>query len=479
MKRLSIYSILFFVIAILLNSCSKSSDGPGTTPDPEPVETTLKFPAKELRGAWIATVWELDWPGVRGESAQKQKYIEILDRLKVLKFNAVFFQVKGMGDAFYESPYEPWSAAISGTRGLAPGYDVMNFLIEETHKRGMEFHAWMNPYRISTRASANVAFPALHSSINSGWVIDNPTIRIYNPALPEVRQRLNDIVKDFITKYQVDGIHFDDYFYPSGVTHNDDADFQKYGAAYSSIENFRRANVDKAIEGVFNTIKSLKPEMVFSVSPAANKDNNYNSLFADVAKWTSSGWVDILIPQLYQEIGNAYNPFERNLSTWSQFRGQAGLVIGHGYYKFGASDGGAAFQNTSELVNQFARTRSNQYVKGSVMYSARDVLANRIGITDKLAELYAKEVIMPFFGREVASKPMTPTNVKISGNELTWSTVGDVKSAIYFFPSLTAEGELLSLTKENKLSISKAGYYCVTAVNADHVESKESTPIKK
>jgi len=479
MKRISIYFSLFFVLALLLNSCSKSSDGPGTTPEPEPPATTLKFPAKEMRGAWIATVWELDWPGVRDEAAQKQKYIQILDRLKALKFNAVFFQVKGMGDAFYNSPYEPWSAALSGTRGVDPGYDVMNFLIEETHARGMEFHAWMNPYRISTRASATAAYPALHPSVNASWVIDYPTIRIYNPALPEVRQRLNDIVKDFITKYNVDGIHFDDYFYPSGETHPDDADYQKYGAGYSNKADFRRGNVDKAIEGVFNTVKTTKPQMVFSVSPGANKDNNYNGLFADVAKWTSSGWVDILIPQLYQEIGNSFNPFERNLATWSQFRGKAGLVIGHGFYKFGAADGGAAFQNTAELVKQFDLARKNQYVRGSVMYSSRDILANRIGITDKLAELYAKDVLMPFFGRAVAPPPVTPTNVKLTGNELTWSTTGDVKSAVYYFASLTAEGELLAFTKETKLSVSKSGYYVVTTVNSDHVESQESTPLQK
>ena len=219
--------------------------------------------------------------------------------------------------------------------------------------------------------------------------------------------------------------------------------------------------------------------MVFSVSPGANKDNNYNGLFADVAKWTSSGWVDILIPQLYQEIGNSFNPFERNLATWSQFRGKAGLVIGHGFYKFGAADGGAAFQNTAELVKQFDLARKNQYVRGSVMYSSRDILANRIGITDKLAELYSKDVLMPFFGRAVAPPPVTPTNVKLTGNELTWSTTGDVKSAVYYFASLTAEGELLAFTKETKLSVSRSGYYVVTTVNADHVESQESTPLQK
>lgn len=478
MKRNLINVILVFFLAVFVVSCSKDSDSGGTpTPEPEPpVSTTLKFPRKEMRAAWIATVWGLDWPKSTVETVQKKEYTDLLDRLKELKFNSIFFQIKGLGDAYYESPYEPWSAYITGTRGKAPSYDVLKFLIDEAHARGIEFHAWMNPYRISTAQP----YPALHSSIDPSWVIDYPSIRIYNPALPEVRQRLNDIVKDVITKYDVDGIHFDDYFYPSGVTHNDAADFAKYGAGYANIASFRRGNVDKAIEGVYNTIKDTKPQVIFSVSPAPNKDNNYNSLFADIAKWTSSGWVDILIPQLYQEIGNSYNPFEGNLSVWTQFRGKAKLVIGHGYYKFGATDGGTAFQNTQQLVNQFDLVRKNQYTEGSAMYSARDILANRIGISNVLANLYSKNVLMPFAGREVAAKPVTPTKVKISGNEISWSGSGsNIRYAVYYFSSLTAEGELVAVTTDSKANISKTGYYCVTAVNVDHVESKESTVVQK
>ncbi|GAA4134367.1 hypothetical protein GCM10022216_07290 [Sphingobacterium kyonggiense] len=481
MKKLSFYTCLFLSWTLLLVSCSKDSNGPGTVlPDPDPQPTGLKFPAKEMRAGWIATVWELDWPGVRGEAAQKAKYIQQLDRLKELKFNAVFFQVKGMGDAFYDSPYEPWSAAISGTRGVDPGYDVMKFLIDETHARGMEFHAWMNPYRISTRGGAGDAYPALHSSVKPEWVLDFPTIRIYNPALPEVRQRLNDIVKDFITKFNVDGIHFDDYFYPSGQAYKDEEDYKKYGAGYATIADFRRGNVDKAIEGVFKTVSETKPDMVFSVSPAPNKNDNYNNLYADIAKWTSSGWVDILIPQLYQEIGNSYNPFEVNLSTWVQFRGKAKVVVGHGYYKFGSAGNGAAFQSVDELEKQFNLVRKNDKVFGSAIYSVRDVLANRIGITDKLKTLYAKDVLMPFFGREVAAKPTTPTNVKINGTELSWTLNGsNVRAAVYYFATKESVGELLSLTSANKLQISKSGFYCVTSVNVDNVESKESELVKK
>ena len=479
MRRLNLIISLLCAV-IFLYSCSKSSDSEGTTPTPEPTPTptptTLKLPRKEMRAAWIATVWSLDFPKSTAVETQKKEFTDLLDKLKALKFNAIFFQVKGLGDAYYDSPYEPWSASITGTRGKNPGYDVLKFLVDESHARGIEFHAWMNPYRISTSAP----YPALHASIDPSWVKDYPSIRIYNPAIPEVRQRLNDIVKDVITKYDVDGIHFDDYFYPSGVTHDDAAEYAKYGAGYTSIANFRRGNVDKAIEGVYNTIKDTKPQVVFSVSPAPNKDNNFNSLYADIAKWTQAGWVDILIPQLYQEIGNSYNPFEGNLSIWSQFRGKAKLVIGHGYYKFGASDGGSAFQNTQQLISQFELVRRNSNTVGSAIYSARDVLANRIGITDVLAKLYEKNVLMPFAGREVAVAPNTPTSLTISGNDLSWNGNGsNIRYAVYYFSSLTAEGELVGVTTSTKMTVSKNGHYCVTAVNADHVESKTSTTVEK
>lgn len=473
------------VTLILFNSCNKSSDGLGTDPNPEPpIGSTLKFPKKEMRAVWITTVWSLDWPKSTAIEVQKKEYTDMLDKFKELKFNAVFFQVKGMGDAFYNSQYEPWSSSITGTRGKDPGYDVLKFMIDEAHARGIEFHAWINPYRISTRAGATTAYPALHASLPSSWVVDHEKIRIYNPALPEVRQRLADIVKELITKYNVDGLHMDDYFYPeasaAGAMQSDDADFSALNGGIKDKNNWRRENVNKAIELIHNTIKETKPEVVFSVSPAASRANNFNTLYADVPKWTFSGWVDIVIPQLYQEIGNSFNPFEFNLRDWVQFRGKAQIVIGHGFYKFGAADGGAKFQNVQELVDQFDLVRKNKYAVGSAIYSARDVLANRIGITNKLAELYAKDVIMPFAGRSVAPVASVPTNPLISGNELSWTGTGtNVKFAVYYFPTLTSDGELVKVTTDSKIAITKNGHYCVTALNVDHLESAASETVEK
>lgn len=494
MRKLIHIFIMAFTATVFLYSCGKDTPSPDDG-DPNPGggggTTELILPQKEMRGAWIATVWALDWPRTENfaseaynATVQKASYIAMLDMLKGKGFNTVFVQVRGMGDAFYESPYEPWSGNITGTRGQNPGYDVMQFMIDEAHARGLEFHAWINPYRISTRASTATPYPALHSSVDPSWVVDHEKIRIYNPALPEVRQRLADIAKDIITKYDVDGLHMDDYFYPdpssAGTMVSDQSLYESLGTGFATIQDWRRDNVNKAIQLIHGTVVANKPEVVFSISPAASRTYNLNTLYADVAKWCQEGWVDILIPQLYQEIGNSSNDFQVNLSTWSQYAYSARLVIGHALYKFGVSGNPAAFQSTQELVKQFDLSKKNAKAVGSVMYSARDVYYNRIGITDKLTELYSHKAVMPFAGRKVAPEPPVPGNVKIAGSELSWTASGsNISSVVYHFTDLKKEGKLVGVTTENKLAVTEAGHYCVTTINADNLESKPSATIQK
>ncbi|NGM62426.1 family 10 glycosylhydrolase [Sphingobacterium sp. SGG-5] len=490
MKRFINYLIILCWASVLLIGCK---DDPILDPtDPgEDEETGLMLPQKEMRGVWIATVYALDWPRTADFSSpaydaavQKASYTTMLDNLKAVGFNTVFVQVRGMADAFYDSPYEPWSASITGTRGQDPGYDVLQFMIDEAHARDLEFHAWINPYRIATRAAATTPYPALPSTIDPEWVVDHEKIQIYNPALPEVRQRLADIVEDLITKYDVDGLHMDDYFYPdptsSGTLQSDDEEFEQYKGSFTSKGDWRRDNVSKAIELIHNTIVETKPEVVFSISPAASFTYNYNTLYADVGRWTKEGWVDILIPQLYQEIGNASNDFQFNLAYWAQYAYSAKLVIGHALYKFGVSDNPAAFQSTQELVRQFNLTKQNKKAVGSVMYSARDVYYNRIGITDKLEELYSHEAIIPFAGRKIAAEPPVPGNVKITGNELSWTASGSgIRSAVYYFEDLEQEGMLLDVVTTTSLMVSEPGYYVVTTLNEDHLESAPADPVEK
>ncbi|MBB1285291.1 family 10 glycosylhydrolase [Flavisolibacter sp. BT320] len=479
MIRYSLAVLLFFS----LNACRKDDAPPPPTPPPVGTDEPI-YPKKEMRAVWMATVFGLDWPeGKYTVAAQKKHYTDYLDKFKELNINAVFVQIKGMGDAFYNSPYEPWSAAITGTRGTDPGYDVLKFMIDEAHTRGMEFHAWMNPYRIATRTAVTTSYPALHASVNADWVVSHEKIQIYNPALPEVRQRLADIVKDVITKYDVDGIHFDDYFYPdpssAGQMVSDDADYQKYGAGTATKEDFRRSNVDKAIKGVYDVIVATKPQVVFSVSPAPDPDYNFKTLFADVRKWNEQGWLDVVIPQLYQEIGNRFNDFQTRLNWWSQYNYKAALMVGHGYYKFGDGTSPAAFQSTLELEKQFEMTRRNQKVVGNLLYSAKYIPLNKIGITNKLADIFKAPAVIPFLGRSVAPAPAAATNVSISGNTLKWNTTGNVRSVVYYFADLKKEGVVLAVTTGNELPVTAAGHYSVSTINVDNLESKPSAVIKK
>lgn len=488
MKKLAIYFGVFSAIALLFGSCSKNSDDSPEPIPPKVDENILVYPAKEMRAVWMTTAWGLDWPlGDYSQAGQKQKYTEYLDKFKELKINTIFFQVRAMGDTYYESQYEPWATSITGVRGKDPGYDVLKFLIDEAHARGIEFHAWMNPYRIATRASSATPYPALHSSINSNWVVNHEKIQIYNPAKEEVRQRISNIVKELITKYDVDGVHLDDYFYPDPITAgtmiSDQSDYEVNGGGFSSIQAWRRSNVDKAIEGIYNTIVATKPEVVFSVSPAANKDYNYNTLYADLAKWCQSGWVDVLIPQLYQEIGNPSNNFQTNLGVWSQFAYKAAVVIGHGFYKFGDATASSAFQSTGELGRQLNMAKKNPKVVGSAMYSAKYVLENRIGITDELKKLYIDPAVMPFVGRSSIPAPTPVTNLRIEGNQLKWNTSGNVRSVVYYFPKTapggTREGKVLVVSSDNTFTIDKVGGYSVSTINSDNKESNRSDLVEK
>src|SRR5699024_7789276 len=425
-------------------------------------------------------VWGLDWPeGDYNVASQKQRYINYLNEFKDLNLNAVFFQVKGLGDAYYASSYEPWSQSITGSRGQDPGYDVLEFMIEEAHARGIEFHAWMNPYRIATRADNNSPYPSLHSSIDPSWVVSHEKIQIYNPAVPEVRERLADIVKELLNKYDVDGIHFDDYFYPSasaaGQMVSDQDDYQEYGPEYSTIEDFRRSNVDKTIQTVYEAIVETKPSTVFSISPAPNHKSNYENLYADVEKWNREGWLDVVIPQLYQEIGNQHNDYVTNLRWWVRNSHDVPVMVGHGFYKFGDPTMPSAFQSPNELQEQFDISYANDKIVGNSQYSAKFFRQNKVGVTDKLAEIYKNKAVMPFLGRETASAPSEPASVKMESRKLKWSTENQNDlSVVYYFSDKTKKGEVVDVFKGNEIAVSAEGFYCVSTLNSDNKESEVS-----
>lgn len=479
MKYLKYLTLIVFIA--FAASCSKDEDNeiiPPPTPD-EPSQQTLILPKKELRGVWVTTAWEIDWPmGKYNAAAQKQLYIDYLDLLAGNNMNAVFFQIRGMADAFYDSQYESWSKYITGAAGTQPSYDVLGFLVEEAHKRGIQFHAWLNPYRISTRANKNSSFPKLDSKIPAELTKDYEKIRIYNPALPEVQTRITQIVKEIITKYDVDGIHIDDYFYPTLETSenmNDAAEYEKYGKGkFSNIEDFRRNNVNVVVQNIQKTIIETRPDVIFSIGPAANMENNYNVLYADVKKWSKEGWVDVVIPQLYFATGTDANSFNQKLDLWSQYIYENHLLIGYGIYKFGDPNYGSKFQSSDDLKKQFEFADTKSKVKGSVLYSAKYLVENKVGIANTIKEIYKKPTLPPYLGRTDAQQPATPTNVKMNGNTLSWSAVENAYYAIYKSNGEGKTADLIGSTKETSFKVPEKGTYCVTALNKHNVESKIS-----
>ncbi|RYZ53480.1 MAG: hypothetical protein EOO14_15450, partial [Chitinophagaceae bacterium] len=248
---------------------------------------------------------------------------------------------------------------------------------------------------------------------------------------------------------------------------------------FATVEEFRRSNVDKAIKGVYDVIVATKPQVVFSVSPAPDPDYNFKTLYADVRKWNEQGWLDVVIPQLYQEIGNRSNDFQTRLNWWSQYNYKAALMVGHGYYKFGDGTSPAAFQSTAELEKQFEMTRRNKKVVGNLLYSAKYIPMNKIGITNKLADLFKNPSVIPFLGRSVAPAPAPATNVSITGNTLKWNTAGNIRSVVYYFADLAKEGVVLAVTDAKELPVSAAGHYSVSTINVDNLESKPSDVVKK
>lgn len=470
------YLTLIISIALVV-SCSK--DGSDDIISPPVDKKPSVLPKKELRGVWITTVWGIDWPmGEYNVVAQKQKYIDYLDLLVENKMNAVFFQIRGMADAFYDSQYESWSRYITGTAGAKPTYDVLGFLVEEAHKRDIQFHAWLNPYRISTRANKDAAFPQLDPKIPAGLTKDYEKIRIYNPALPEVQIRITQIVKEIITKYDVDGIHLDDYFYPSlevSEKMNDEAEYEKYGVGkFNNIADFRRNNVDVVVQNIQKTIIETRPDVIFSISPAANINSNYEVLFADVRKWSKEGWVDVLIPQLYFATGTEETSFNQRLNLWSQYIYDNHLLVGYGIYKFGDPAYGSKFQSSDDLKKQFEFASAKSKVKGSVLYSAKYLVENKVGIATAVKEIYKKTALPPYLGRTVAQLPATPANVKISGSNLSWSPVENAYYAVYKSNGADKIADLIGITKELSFKLSDKGIYFVTALLKDNAESEIS-----
>jgi len=363
-------------------------------------------PKREFRGVWIATVENIDWPSRRGlpTETQKQEFINILNNQQRNGMNAVVVQIRPVADAFYMSSFEPWSAYLTGTQGQAPNpyYDPLQFMLEETHKRGMEFHAWFNPYRAATslRVSANHI-----SREHPNWFVNFDGKKYFDPGVPEVREYVTQIIRDVVRRYDIDAVHFDDYFYPypvPGKVFPDNNSYRQYGNGMAK-DDWRRWNVDTIIHQVSNMIKVEKPWVKFGISPFGiwrHRDRdpdgsmtgrggmtNYDDLYADVLKWLKRGWIDYVAPQLYWERGHRVADYDVLLNWWASHGYGRNVFIGHGVYRLNSN---AAWSYPGELPIQLTELRTLNTIHGSVFYSEKSFHGNPLGIQDSLRNHFYK-----------------------------------------------------------------------------------------
>lgn len=368
--------------------------------------SVLAQPAAEFRGVWIATVVNIDWPPANaGTEAQKADFIRQLDMHKRNGMNAIIMQVRPSGDAFFPSPHEPWSQWLTGVQGRAPSpfYDPLAFMIAETHKRGMEFHAWLNPYRAEFKISqSSIASDNLIRK-RPDWFVTYGTTRYFDPANKEVQQFVVNVIEDIVRRYDVDAIHMDDYFYPYPVGNTpfpDEYTYRKSGSRLSK-DDWRRSNVDSIIKDINIAIKKTKPYVKFGISPFSVwrnlKDDtqgsdskagitNFDNLYADILLWLRKGWIDYVTPQLYREINDPLIAYEKLVEWWSAHSFGRHVYIGHGIYR--AYEKNANWKDPNQLPNQIKIVRKTPGIQGSVYFSSNSFNRNPNGWNDSLRNNY-------------------------------------------------------------------------------------------
>ena len=424
-------------------------------------------PNYEFRGVWVASVENIDWPSKKDLSVsdQKAEFIHLLDMHQRNGMNVMVVQIRPAADALYASKVEPWSEYLTGTQGVAPSpyYDPLEFMIAETHKRGMEFHAWLNPYRAVFNLSKSSIASNHLTKTHPEWFLVYGDKKYFNPGLPEVREHTAKVVKDLVSRYDIDGIHMDDYFYPYRITGKefpDEKDFERYGNGLNK-EDWRRSNCDSIILLIHNIIRNINPRIKFGISPFGvwrNKEKdpmgsdtkagqtNYDDLYADILLWLQKGWIDYVVPQLYWERGFKVADYDVLLDWWNKHTYGRQLYIGQAIYRAGSN---TAWKSPDELPKQIQELRSYPTTQGSVYFSSKSFEKNPNGWADSLRNNYYRYPAlvppMPWIDNSVPSQPLIE---KQANNMIKLVYKGDKK--IKEFAVLT-----LTLNTEEKFALTQ------------------------
>jgi uncharacterized lipoprotein YddW (UPF0748 family) len=366
-------------------------------------------PLYEFRGVWIATVDNIDWPAKKqyNVDSQKTEFIRQLDMHRSNGMNAVIVQVRPATDAFYPSPYEPWSQWLTGEQGKPPSpyYDPLAFTIEESHKRGFEYHAWCNPYRANFSIGKASIAAAHITKLHPEWFLAYGGTLYFDPGNKDGQAWVVNVISDIVKRYDIDAIHMDDYFYPyriAGREFPDSASYRKYGNGMGKDE-WRRSNVDSIIYKLSLAIKYEKPWVKFGISPFGvwrNKSQdpdgsdtqagvtNYDDLYADILLWTKNKWIDYVTPQLYWEIGFKRADYTVLLDWWSKHAYGRHMYIGHGIYR--AFENNPPWKIKTQLPRQIEMLRKYPTIQGSVYFSSKTFYKNPNGWNDSLRNNYYK-----------------------------------------------------------------------------------------
>ncbi|MGX1674794.1 glycoside hydrolase family 10 protein [Streptomyces sp. NPDC055400] len=364
--------------------------------------------AADMRGMWLATVANRDWPSKPGLSAAQQRaeLIAHLDTAVGRHLNAVVFQVRPTADALWPSLYEPWSGVLTGVQGEDPGWDPLGTAVAEAHRRGLELHAWFNPYRIANHTDLSRLVPTHPARLHPDWVVPYGGKLYYNPGLPEVRAFVQDAMLDAVGRYDIDAVHWDDYFYPypvAGQVFDDDAAYAAHGGNFPDRASWRRDNTDRLVREMAANVKRIRPRAQFGISPFGVWRNaatdplgsdtragvqTYDDLHADTRKWVREHWIDYICPQLYWNIGFAAADYAKLVPWWSDVARGTGvrLYAGEALYKAGDPAQPAEWQDPAELSRHLTFAERYPQVNGHVFFSAKEVGADRIGAMARVVE---------------------------------------------------------------------------------------------
>ena len=437
-------------------------------------------PKREFRGIWIATVENIDWPSEKNLSSeqQKQEFIAIIDRLKKDKFNAVFVQIRPSCDAFYESSLEPWSEWLTGKQGRSPSpyYDPLKFIIEECHKRGIEIHAWFNPFRSVMNVNEISISPQHVSRLHPSWNITYGKYKWLNPGLPDVRDYVLKVVMDVVRRYPIDGFHFDDYFYPYQLKNkkfHDEKTFAQFSRGIRNLDDWRRDNINLFVKSVSDSINKVKPGLKFGISPFGiwkNKNNDplgsqtngsesFNTTYSDSRKWLNEGWIDYLVPQLYWHIGNSKADYRTLANWWNENSFGKNIYLGQSVYKIG-SDKNIEWSNGSQIPAQINLNRRLSNIKGNVFFNTNSVIKNLLGIEDSLRNNYYKYfALTPNIkpnDKTTHPPPFNPYYQKVNGQILlNWQKQGkgvNNDTALYFVIYRFDENDKIDISHSDKIA---------------------------